>query len=55
MQSSTNNNNKDVRGGDDSESVAAFVELAGLSEDGGINLCGELLSPVRDATTAPVS
>ena len=52
MQSSTNNNNEDVRGGGDSDSVAPFVELAGLSEDGGINLCGELLSPERDATTA---
>ena len=52
MQSSTNNNNEDVRGGGDSDSVAPFVELAGLSEDGGINLCGDLLSPERDATTA---
>ena len=53
MQSSTNNNNEDVRGVGNSESITALVELVGLPEEGGgINLSGELLSPVRDATIA---
>ena len=55
MQSSSTNNNKEVRGESNTESMAALLELSGLSEVQGVNLCGEILSPARDATTTPVN
>ena len=44
-----------MRGESDTESMAALLELSGLSEVQGVNLCGEILSPARDAATTPVN